>query len=125
MHNFGHIEIPTTNIKKARKFFGKVFGWTFTDHPEIDHTLFHAGSSPNGSLQRVKKMKKKSARVNVFIEVEDIDTKLKEVKKAKGKVLVKKTKVGTMGWRAQFETPDGCVLSLWQSAPKSTLAEQQ
>ena len=115
MHGFGHVSIPTTNVKKSKKFFGAVFGWTFRDAEEIDYTLFHAGTRPNGGFYPVKKMPKKG-QVNVFIEVEDIDAKLKEIKKAKGKVLVKKTKSGGMGWFAQFATPDGCMLSLWQAA---------
>ena len=117
MHNFGHIEIPTTNLKKAKKFFGKVFGWTFTDHPEMEYTLFHAGSPPNGGLELVKKMPKKG-QVLVYIEVADIKKKLKEVKKAGGEVLQKKTEVEGMGWYAKFATPDGCALALWQAAPK-------
>lgn len=117
MHGIGHVEIPTTNLKKAKKFFGSVFGWTFTDHPEIDYTIFHTGSHPNGGLELVKKMPKRN-QVNVYIEVEDIKAKLKEIKKAKGKVLEKKTEVPGMGWYAKFETPDGCRLCLWQSAPK-------
>ena len=120
MHNFGHIEIPTTNVKKARKFFTNVFGWTFHDHPEMDYVTFHAGAPPNGGLEEVKKMPKRP-QVNVYIEVEDIAAKLKEIKKAKGKVVMKKEKVGSMGWRAQFETPDGCVLCLWQAAPKESV----
>jgi len=116
MHGFGHVSIPSTNVKKSKKFFGAVFGWTFKEVEEIDYTLFHAGTRPNGGFYPVKKMPKKG-QVNVFIEVEDIDAKLKEIKKAKGKVLVKKTRSGGMGWFAQFATPDGCMLSLWQSAP--------
>jgi len=117
MHKFGHIEIPTTNIKKAKKFFEAVFGWSFTDHPEINYTLFHTGGHPNGGLERVKKMRKRG-QVNVYIEVEDIDAKLKEIKKAKGKVDKKKTEVEGMGWYARFRTPDGCGLCLWQSVAK-------
>lgn len=117
MHGFGHIEIPTTNLRKAKKFFGNVFGWTFTDVPDIDYVLFRAGDPPNGGFYEVKKMPKKG-QVNVYIEVEDIDAKLKEIKKAKGKVLIKKTPVGGMGWMGQFATPDGCYLSLWQAGPK-------
>ena len=119
MHNFGHIEIPTTNLKKAKKFYGNVFGWTFQDLPEMDYVLFQAGSGPNGGFYRVKKMPKKG-QVNVYITVEDINAKLKEIKKAKGKVLVKRTEVGSMGWYAQFATPDGCHLSLWQTVPKQS-----
>jgi len=116
MHGFGHVDIPTTNLKKAKKFFEKIFGWTYRDLSEMDYVLFRAGSPPGGGFYLVKKMPKKG-QVNVYIEVEDIEAKLKEIRKARGKVLVKKTTVGTMGWMAQFATPDGCFLSLWQSAP--------
>lgn len=118
MHGFGHIEIPITNAKRAKKFFGTVFGWTFQDVPEMDYVLFRAGNQPNGGFNLVKKMPKKG-QVNVYIEVEDIDAKLKEIRKARGKVLQKKTEVPGMGWYAEFATPDGCFLFLWQSAPAS------
>lgn len=117
MHRFGHIEIPTTNIKKSKKFFAGVFGWTFTEHPEIKYTLFHTGGHPNGGLELVKKMHKKG-QVNVYIEVDDIDATLKEIKKAKGKIKEKKTAVKGMGSYAKFATPDGCILCLWQKTPQ-------
>lgn len=123
MHGVGHVEIPTTDFKKAKKFFEKTFGWTFQDVTEMDYVLFHAGAPPHGGLYLVKKMPKKG-QVNVYIEVEDIGTKLKEIRKARGKVLVKKTAVGTMGWMAQFCTPDGCFLSLWQSAPAAAETQE-
>jgi uncharacterized protein len=117
MHAFGHIEIPTTNIEKSKKFFGSVFGWTFTHVPDIDYTLFHTGKHPNGGFELVKKLPKKG-QVNVYIETDDITATAKLVKKARGKMLSKKTEVGSMGWRAQFSTPDGVVLNLWQAAPQ-------
>jgi uncharacterized protein len=123
MHGFGYVDIPTTNFKKAEKFFGKLFGWTFREVPELETVLFRAGSLPNGGLYLVKKMPKKG-QVNVYIEVEDINAKLKEIKKARGKVLVKKTSVAEMGWWAQFATPDGCYLSLWQAAAREPVVEE-
>jgi predicted enzyme related to lactoylglutathione lyase len=118
MHGFGHVDIPTTDFKKAKKFFGKLFGWSFQDMPEQEYVSFRAGSEPNGGFYLVKKMPKKG-QVNVYIEVESIDAKLKEIKKAKGKVLMKKTAIGESGWIAQFSTSDGCMLSLWEGAPKA------
>lgn len=118
MHPFGHIEIPTTNVEKAKKFFGTVFGWTFTHVPDIDYTLLHTNKHPNGGFELVKRIPKKG-QVNVYIEVEDIDETLKAIRKARGKVLLKKTAVGSMGWRAQFSTPDGVILCLWQVAQRS------
>ena len=117
MHGFGHVEIPSTNFKRTKKFFGTVFGWTFQDYPDMDYVVFRAGTQPNGGFFLVKKMPKKG-QVNVYIEVEDIDAKLKEIKKARGKVIMKKTEISGMGWFAQFATPDACFLSLWQSAPQ-------
>jgi predicted enzyme related to lactoylglutathione lyase len=122
MHGFGYVDIPTTHLKKAQKFFGTLFGWTFKEMPELETVLFRAGTQPNGGFYLVKKMPKKG-QVNVYIEVEDIAAKLKEIKKAKGKVLVKKTPVGDLGWWAQFATPDGCYLSLWQAATPVPAAE--
>lgn len=123
MHGFGHIEIPTTNFKRAKKFFGTVFGWEFQDFPEMSYVTFRAGNQPNGGFYLLKKMPKKG-QVNVYIEVEDIEAKLKEIKKARGKVLVKKTEISGMGWFAQFATPDGCYLSLWQAAPRPDAQQQ-
>ena len=57
--------------------------------------------------------------MRAYIEVEAIDAKLAEIKKARGKVLVKKTEVPTFGWWAAFKDPQGAVLYLWQSMPRS------
>jgi uncharacterized protein len=124
MHGVGHIEIPSLDLKKSKKFFGKIFGWTFTDYPDMQYVVFRAGTQPNGGFYRVKKMPKKG-QVNIYIEVESVEAKLKEIKKLKGKVLVKKTPVGDMGWFGQFATPDGCYLSLWESAPKPDAPVEQ
>ncbi len=118
MHGFGHIEIPSTNFKSSKKFFGTIFGWEFKDFPEMKYVTFRAGNQPNGGFYLLKKMPKKG-QVNVYIEVEDIDTKLKEIKKARGKVVVKKTEIPGMGWLAGFTTPDGCALWLWQNVAKA------
>jgi len=117
MHGFGHIEIPSTNVEKSKKFFSAVFGWTFSHLSDIDYTIIHTGKHPNGGFELMKRIPKKG-QVIPYIEVEDIDTTLKLIRKAHGKVLMKKSPVGAMGWRSQFETPDGVVLSLWQSVPK-------
>ncbi len=114
MHSFGHVEIPTTNLKRAMKFFGTVFGWEFKEYPEVKYVLFKTGAEPGGGFMLVKKMPKKG-QVNVYINVEDIDAKLKEIKKARGKVTVKRTPVGDMGFFATFLTPDGCALCLWEN----------
>ncbi len=114
MSAIGHIEIPVLDFRKAKKFYGNIFGWTFRDIPDMDYVLWYAAERPHGGLLKVKKMPKKSV-VNVYIMVDDIDATLKLVKKSRGKVLTTKMQVGSMGWMAQFAAPDGCVLYLWQA----------
>lgn len=116
MHHFGHISIPTTSFKKAKKFFGQVFGWTFEEVPNMEYLLFRTPSHPNGGFHLVKKIPKKG-QVQVYIEVDDISAKLKEIRKARGEVIQKKTRIKGMGWSAGFATPDGCHLWLWQNEP--------
>lgn len=124
MNSFCHIEIPTVDLKKAVKFYGKIFGWEFQEYPEMQYVTFRTGHAPNGGLMLVKKMPR-SAQVNAYVEVDDIDLKLKEIRKARGKVVMKKSPVGEMGFMAQFLSPDGCRLALWQAAPEgdATMAD--
>jgi predicted enzyme related to lactoylglutathione lyase len=116
MNSIVHVEIPTTDFKKAKNFFGKVFGWTFQDFPDMKYVIFQAPAPPHGGFYLVQSMPKKG-QVNIYLDVDDIDVKLKEIRKARGKVIRKKTAIGTMGWSAQFTTPDGCSLYLFQNAP--------
>jgi predicted enzyme related to lactoylglutathione lyase len=103
------------NIKRAKDFYTKVFGWTFQDFGK-DYTSFTppGGGPGGGGIFKVKVMPKKPV-IRAYIEVADIDTKLAEIKKARGKVLQAKTPISPeMGSWAQFADNQGTVLSLWQ-----------
>jgi uncharacterized protein len=117
MHAIGHIEIPTTNFKTAKNFYGKLFGWKFEEVPDWNYMLFTAAKKPHGGFYQVKKMPK-THTVLLYIETDSIDKKLVQIKKAKGKVLTPKTPIGKSGWWAKFQTPDGCHLALWESLKK-------
>lgn len=119
MHRIGHIEIPTTNFKVTKKFFGEIFGWKFEEVPEWNYMLFYAPQKPHGGFYLVKKIPKKQTIIP-YIEVESIDLKLNEIKKYKGKVVIEKSPIGKIGYWAKFETPDGCQFALWQSAKKKS-----
>lgn len=114
MHGFVHVEVPTRDLKRAKAFYGNVFGWTFQDFSK-DYALFSPpGGGVGGGLYRVKKVPTKAV-VQAYIEVEDIDAKLKDIKKARGKVKVAKTLIpNNMGAWAQFADNQGAVVSLYQ-----------
>jgi predicted enzyme related to lactoylglutathione lyase len=63
------------------------------------------------------KVKKVTAKpvIQAYIEVDDIDVALKDVKKARGKIRKPKTEIGGgMGAWASFSDNQGAVLFLWQ-----------
>lgn len=117
MHGFVHVEIPARDLKRAKAFYGRVFGWTFQDYGK-EYVLFDIpGGGVGGGFNRVKKVPAKPA-INAYVEVEEIETKLKEIRRARGKVLKPKTEVPGFGWWACFADNQGAVLFLWQSLPK-------
>ncbi len=114
MHGVTHVEIPVTNIRRAKEWYGKVFGWTFQDFDK-NYTLWNPpGGGTAGALYLVKKIPAKSA-VRVYLDVDDVDTKLKDIKKARGTIVAPKREVPTVGWWGVFKDPQGVELYLWQS----------
>ncbi len=113
VHDFVHVEIPVKDIKRAKAFYGKVFGWTFQDFGR-DYAIFMPpGGGVGGGLMKVKKVTAKPV-VHVYINVEDLEAKMKEIRKARGKALGPKNEVPNMGWWAKFADNQGAVLFLWQ-----------
>lgn len=118
MNGFIHIEIPTRDLKRAKAFYGKVFGWTFQDFGK-EYALFSIpGGGVGGGFTKVKKVPTKPV-VQAYIEVQNLDAKLKEIRTARGKVLKPKSEVPNMGWWASFADNQGAVLFLWQSMPRT------
>lgn len=117
MHAVVHVEIPVTNMKRAKAWYGKVFGWTFQDFDK-EYSMWNApGGGTGGGFYLVKKIPARSA-VRAYIEVEDVDAKLKDIKRARGKIVVPKKEVPTFGWWAAFKDAQGVELYLWQTTPR-------
>ena len=79
MHGFSHIEIPTTDPKKSKDFYGKLFGWKM-DENMPGYVMFSTGDSQGGGL--TKESKPSENGVILYIEVEDIPKKLGEIEAA-------------------------------------------
>lgn len=111
-----HIEIPVTNLEKAKEFYSKVFGWRI--YEKLGFTLFESGATIGGSFNKVNKVN--AGGCLLYIAVDDIEKKLKEIEQAGGKVLRRKTKIAGIGWDALFEDVFGNVLYLFTSEKKTT-----
>jgi len=112
-----HVEIPTNNPARTKKFYGEVFGWTFQDLPEVKYTLFSAPSGPAGGLR--EPLSTAENRPLNYILVNSVEDATKKIRKAGGKILRGKDEVMGQGWWALFEDPTGTVNAVWENNPKA------
>lgn len=112
-----HVEFPTKDLAKAKKFYGEVFGWKFQDVPETNYTLFEAPSGPNGGF-RAPFQPGEDRPLN-FILVSSVDDATRKIKKAGGTILRAREEVPGQGWWALFRDPDGAVSAVWENQPKA------
>jgi len=110
-----HIEIAAPNLKKAKSFYTKLFGWDCTRAMGPTYCMFiDAGGQLGGALDADAKPSKAGAVL--VIEVDDIDKKLAAIKKAGGKTAKPKTEIGGgHGFYAYFIDPNGNKLGLHSS----------
>ncbi len=106
-----YIELPATDIPGTKRFYGSVFGWSFTDYGpdyaafEIDGRSggFNAGRKPvadNGPL--------------VVLYANDLDAMEAKVKAAGATVISRESFEG--GRRFHFRDPNGNEIAVWTKA---------
>ncbi|VVB99907.1 Glyoxalase/Bleomycin resistance protein/Dioxygenase superfamily protein [uncultured archaeon] len=119
-----HFEIPAESTPRAKKFYEDVFGWKIKEVPDMEYTLLYT-SEVDGDMMPKEKgainggMMKKSASVKhpvITISVENLDESSQKIKKAGGKIVSEKMKVGDMGWASYFKDTEGNVIGMWQNA---------
>jgi uncharacterized protein len=110
-----HFEIPCDNPEKTIEFFKKAFNWSFQQFGPEPYWLAITGDEKvpgiNGAV--MKKRDPKQPIVN-SISVTDLDSAVKKVEGAGGKIVVPKNSVPGVGYMAYFTDPDGNIHGLWQ-----------
>lgn len=121
MPKFVHVEIPAVDLRRAKAFYSKLFGWSFRDF-DRDYTLILDGGETIGGIYRVRRAiprpDRRRPQTRAYVAVEDIDTTLKAIRRARGTIVEEKQEVPGMGWWAGFADPQGAVLYLWQRMPQ-------
>lgn len=118
-----HFEVPAENMERAKKFYSEVFGWIMLpgmpgmDYQSIataqtdDKMMVTEKGAINGGLIPRKAPVKHPV---ITLQVEDIDSALEGVKRHGGKISLKKTPMGPIGFYAYFEDSEENLMGLWQ-----------
>jgi len=108
-----HMEIPCTDIGRAKAFYTKIFDWSFEDAGE-EYAMFNTGSGIGGALDLRTEPLPTKRGVTLYIEVQDIPQCLAEVREAGGRIIKEKTEISKeWGYYALFSDSEGNAMGLW------------
>ena len=109
-------EIPADDIQRAQKFYGSLFGWTFTKIPAAIHNYWHIDTggkdaSPDGGL--MPRMHPAQAITN-YVAVPSVSKGATKVQKLGGTICKPKTAVPGMGYFVICTDTEGNTFALWE-----------
>jgi predicted enzyme related to lactoylglutathione lyase len=110
--NIVHIEIPAADLEKAGKFYQDLFGWKIQPIPEMNYALWEPEQEPGGGLNPLNESVK-PGDVLIYVDSDDIEADLQQVKALGGTVLSEKTEITGTGWFALFKDPTGNTIALY------------
>jgi len=112
-------ELATTNVQAAKDFYGKVFGWQFTDHDmgDMKYTLVKVNGKEFGGMWSIPKEKEKHIPPHWmgYILVENLEDSLAKATKSGASIVKPADNAGEFGRFAIITDPTGAHIALWQN----------
>ncbi|HKY70769.1 MAG TPA: VOC family protein [Nitrospira sp.] len=122
--NFGHIELITQDLDKAKDFYQKLFGWKIRDLPDLPYSLFNEQLCPTGGMMKSPQAGSESFWIP-YIVTDDI-TSLTEKARSLGATIHREVMVaGQYGWLSIINDPSGATFGLWQSKMEPRLSRRK
>jgi predicted enzyme related to lactoylglutathione lyase len=113
---FVHVELNTTDLGKAKAFYGSLFNWKLEDTdmgPMGTYTMIKVGSGTGGGMMKHPMPGAPSAWL-AYVQVDDIKASTEKAKSLGAKVINDVTEVMGVGWLSIIMDPTGAVLGLWK-----------
>jgi predicted enzyme related to lactoylglutathione lyase len=119
---FCWIELSTTDVAAAKRFYGSLFDWTIADMPMpmSDGSAYAMASLGDKNVAGIMKQPAEAKKMGApahwlsYVAVDDAAATAQKVTALGGKVLVSPFEMGP-GKMAVVQDPTGGVLALWQS----------
>lgn len=121
---FVHAELATTDVRKAKAFYGKMFKWklraTKAPTPDGKYTLIDPGKIVYGSGggMMAQCMSDAPSVWMPYVQVDNITAATKKAKKLGAVICKDVTQCGDMGWLSILRDPTGAMLGLWEPKEK-------
>jgi predicted enzyme related to lactoylglutathione lyase len=115
---FVHLELATSDLAKAKEFYGKLFNWTFTDNDMgggMIYSMFKPDDGPGGGVYA---MPDAPPAWLAYVGVDDINAATTKAKSLGATVIRGPMEVPGHGWMTILTDPTGAAVALWQPTTK-------
>jgi predicted enzyme related to lactoylglutathione lyase len=117
-------ELMTTDVAKAKDFYGKVLGWGYADMPmgDFDYTIVKVGKTDNGGMMPMNGPMWEGVPPHwmVYFAVTDTDEICRKIEATGGKVCVPPTDI-PVGRFAVVNDPQGATFSVIKLNPQAAM----
>ena len=112
---FVHVELLTTDVGKAKAFYGKLFDWKLEDAPMAsgNYTMIKVGEGTGGGMMKQPMPGAPSAWL-AYVQVDDIGAATQKARSLGATVAKDVTEVPGAGWFSVILDPAGAALGLWK-----------
>jgi predicted enzyme related to lactoylglutathione lyase len=113
---FVHNELMTTDVAKAKEFFGRLFEWKLEDMDmgDMTYTMIRVSEGTGGGIMKNPIPNAPSMCV-AYVLVDDVKAATAKAKSLGGKVMKDVTEVKGMGSFTIITDPTGAMLGLWEA----------
>lgn len=113
---FVHVELNTTDLGRAKTFYGSLFDWKLEDMPMPDgtYTMIDVGEGTGGGMLK-HPMPGAPSMWLPYVLVADVQAATEKAKSLGATVVKDATEVAGMGSFTIILDPTGAALGLWQS----------
>jgi predicted enzyme related to lactoylglutathione lyase len=117
---FVHVELNTTDLDKAKKFYGSLFDWKLEDvpmGPAGTYTTIGVGTGVGGGMMTHPMPGQPSFWLS-YVNVDNLAASTAKAKSLGATIIRDATPVPGMGSFTIFMDPTGAVLALWEPVKK-------
>jgi uncharacterized protein len=112
---FSWCELLTTDVAEAKRFYGKLFGWSLEPAPipGVDYTLVKYGGEQMGGIMAVPPAAEgMPPSWGVYVTVDDVDATGKLAEEMGGKILMGPQDIPQVGRFCVLQDPQGAIVNV-------------
>ena len=110
---FVHVELNTTDLNKAKDFYGQLFEWKLEDVPGMNYTMIKPGEGTGGGMMTHPMPGAPSAWL-AYVQVDEVNASTAKAKSMGATIIRDTTEIPGVGWFSIFTDPTGAVLALFK-----------